>query len=228
MPSTALTSGIAPEKLIALPGVYSPQADTRLLAEALSQEDLGPGVDVLEIGTGTGAVALGAAATGARVTAVDVSWPAVVSARLNALRLGLPLRVLHGDFAARGLGRRYDLVVANPPYVPSPSAELPSRGAQRAWDAGPDGRAVIDRICAGAPGLLRRGGALLMVHSGMCGAGTTVDRLARAGLSAQVKTRVSVPWGPVLRSRRAWLQEQGLADDGEQWEELVVIRARSL
>ncbi|MGW0399843.1 HemK2/MTQ2 family protein methyltransferase [Streptomyces sp. NPDC003002] len=226
MPSTALTSGITPERLIALPGVYSPQADTRLLAEALSQEHLGPGVDVLEIGTGTGALALHAALTGARVTAVDVSWPAVVSARLNALRLRLPLRVLHGDFAARGRGRRYDMILANPPYVPSPCAELPSRGAERAWDAGPDGRAVIDRICANAPALLRRGGVLLMVHSGMCGAGTTVDRLARAGLTAQVRARVSVPWGPVLRSRRAWLEHQGLAHDDEQWEELVVIRAR--
>ncbi|WP_404953376.1 HemK2/MTQ2 family protein methyltransferase [Streptomyces sp. 147326] len=228
MSSTTLTTATLPARLIALPGVYRPQADTRLLAEALADEEIGPRTDALEIGTGTGALALHAAARGARVTAVDVSWPAVVTARLNALRRRLPLHVLHGDFAARTAGRRFDLVVANPPYVPAPAARLPSRGPERAWDAGPDGRGVIDRICASAPELLRPGGVLLLVHSGMCGAGTTVDRLTGAGLAAGVVARASVPWGPVLRSRRAWLQGQGLAGGADEWEELVVVRARYL
>ncbi|MET9694921.1 HemK2/MTQ2 family protein methyltransferase [Streptomyces sp. NPDC006514] len=213
---------------MALPGVYQPQADTLFLAEALAQEELGPRTDALEIGTGTGALALHAAGRGARVTAVDVSWPAVVTARLNSLRRRLPLRVLHGDFAARTAGCRFDLVVTNPPYVPAPGVRLPSRGPERAWDAGPDGRGVIDRICARAPSLLRPGGVLLMVHSAMCGAGETLDRLAGVGLAAEVTASASVPWGPVLRSRRAWLEQRGLAAATDEWEELVIIRARSL
>ncbi|MFD9304006.1 HemK2/MTQ2 family protein methyltransferase [Streptomyces sp. NPDC060048] len=228
MSSTALALGTLPGGLVALPSVYRPQADTRLLAGALAHEQLGPRTEVLEIGTGTGALALHAARRGAAVTAVDVSWPAVVTARMNAVLQRLPLRVLHGDFAERTAGRRFDLVVANPPYVPAPGARLPARGPERAWDAGPDGRLVIDRICATAPALLRPGGALLMVHSGMCGAGATVDRLAAAGLSAEVTGKASVPWGPVLRSRRAWLERQGLASAAEEWEELVVIRARNV
>ncbi|MFD4914121.1 HemK2/MTQ2 family protein methyltransferase [Streptomyces virginiae] len=226
MPSTALSLTTLPGGLVALPGVYQPQADTRLLAAALADEDLGPRTEVLEIGTGTGALALHAAATGARVTAVDVSWPAVATARLNAWRRRLPLRVLHGDFEARTMGRRFDVVFSNPPYVPAPDNRPPSRGPERAWDAGLDGRAVIDRICADAPALLRPGGILLMVHSEMCGAEETLDRLAGAGLAAQVRTTVSVPWGPVLRSRRSWLEQQGLAAGAEEWEELVVIRAQ--
>ncbi|MEV0987938.1 HemK2/MTQ2 family protein methyltransferase [Streptomyces sp. NPDC049949] len=210
-----------------LPGVYRPQADTLLLAEALAQEQLGPRTEALEIGTGTGALALHAAGRGARVTAVDVSWPAVLTARLNSMLRRLPLRVLHGDFAARTAGSRYDLVITNPPYVPAPGHRLPSYGPTRAWDAGPDGRGVIDRICADAPALLRPGGVLLMVHSGMCGAERTLDRLTGAGLAAEVTAKASVPWGPVLRSRRAWLERQGLAAEAEQWEELVVIRAES-
>ncbi|MFG2989264.1 HemK2/MTQ2 family protein methyltransferase [Streptomyces sp. NPDC048257] len=228
MSSTALTGGTLPGDLIALPGVYQPQADTILLAEALAQEDIGPRTDALEIGTGTGALALHAAGRGARVTAVDVSWPAVATARLNSLRRRLPLRVLHGDFMARAAGHRFDLVLANPPYVPAPGDGLPSRGPERAWDAGPDGRAIIDRICASAPALLRPGGTLLMVHSGMCGAEETMDRLAGAGCAARVTATATVPWGPVLRSRRAWLQRQGLAAESEEWEELVVIRAQRL
>ncbi|MFF9345010.1 MULTISPECIES: HemK2/MTQ2 family protein methyltransferase [unclassified Streptomyces] len=227
MSGTALTSATLPGGLVALPSVYRPQADTRLLAAALAREEVGPLTDVLEIGTGTGALALRAARRGAAVTAVDVSWPAVATARLNALVHRLPLRVLHGDFAARTEGRRFDLVVTNPPYVPAPGARQPPRGAERAWDAGPDGRLVIDRVCAAAPALLRPGGVLLMVHSGMCGAETTVDRLTGGGLSAGVTARASVPWGPVLRSRRAWLERQGLAAEDEQREELVVIRARN-
>ncbi len=135
------------------------------------------------------------------------------------------MRVLHGDFEARTTGRRFDIVFSNPPYVPAPDSRPPSHGPERAWDAGVDGRAVIDRICADAPALLRPGGVLLMVHSGMCGAEETLDRLEGAGLAAQVRTTASVPWGPVLRSRRSWLEQQGLAAKAEEREELVVIRA---
>ncbi|MFD6973195.1 HemK2/MTQ2 family protein methyltransferase [Streptomyces sp. NPDC059979] len=215
-----------PGGLVALPGVYQPQADTRLLAAALAQENLGPLTEVLEIGTGTGALALHAATSGARVTAVDVSWPAVATARLNALIHRLPLRVLHGDFEARTTGRRFDVVFSNPPYVPAPDSRPPLRGPERAWDAGLDGRAIIDRICADAPSLLRPGGILLMVHSGMCGAEETLDRLSRAGMFADVTATASVPWGPVLRSRRSWLERQGLAAEAEEREDLVVIRAQ--
>ncbi|MBT2442101.1 methyltransferase [Streptomyces sp. ISL-36] len=228
MSSTALTSGTLRGDLIALPSVYRPQGDTHLLAAALAHEDLGPLTNVLEIGTGTGALALHAARSGAAVMAVDVSWPAVVTARINALRHRLPLRVLHGDFAERTEGRRFDLVMTNPPYVPAPATRLPSHGPQRAWDAGPDGRMVIDRICDTAPALLRQGGVLLMVHSGMCGPESTVERLTAVGLCAEITARASVPWGPVLRSRRAWLEGRGLARAADEWEELVVIRARYL
>ncbi|MFF9909919.1 HemK2/MTQ2 family protein methyltransferase [Streptomyces sp. NPDC013457] len=223
---TASSARSRPERLVTLPGVYRPQADTRLLADALSREDLGPEKHVVEIGTGTGALALSAAATGAHVTAIDVSLQAVIAARINALRRGLTLRVLHGDFAARTRGRRFDLVLANPPYVPSPHARPPSHGAARAWDAGPDGRELIDRICERAPALLSPGGVLLLVHSEMNGAATTVQRLRRLGLQARVTRRAVVPWGPVLRSRRAWLERQGLARAVEDREELVIIRAQ--
>ncbi|MER5966201.1 HemK2/MTQ2 family protein methyltransferase [Streptomyces sp. NPDC002057] len=228
MTSTAFTSGALPAGLFALPGVYRPQGDTHLISQALAQESLLPGADVLEIGTGTGTLALQAARRGAKVTAVDVSWRAVVTARLNALRRRLPLRLVHGDFASGLPGGRFDLVISNPPYVPAPAAGLPVRGPERAWDAGRDGRAVIDRICLHAPTLLRPGGVLLMVHSGMCGARESLGLLAAAGMDAEVTARAFVPWGPVLRSRRAWLEQQGLAATAENLEELVVIRAQYL
>jgi release factor glutamine methyltransferase len=215
-------------KPLVLPGVYAPQDDTALLAGALSDEPLAPDARVLDVGTGSGALALVAARRGARVTAVDVSRRAVYAARLNAWRAGLRVRALRGNLFAPVTGETFDLVLANPPYVPTPDAHRGPRGRARAWDAGPDGRLVLDRICGQAPRLLRPGGVLLLVHSVLSGPERTLEQLRAAGLTAEVADRRWVAFGPVLRERHGWLRERGLlaADPaaGEK-EELVVIRA---
>ncbi|MFE3517487.1 HemK2/MTQ2 family protein methyltransferase [Streptomyces sp. NPDC059166] len=212
-------------RLMTLPGVYTPQHDTRLLMGALDQERLPPGTEVLDVGTGSGALALHAARLGARVTAVDIARRAVLTARLNSLVHGRRVTVLRSDLLSALPGRSYDLIVCNPPYVPSPEPCLPGHGAARAWEAGPDGRAVLDRICSVAPTALRPGGRLLLVHSGLCDSDVTLRRLADAGLRARVCERASVPLGPVLRSRLRWLRETGLMAESDTMEELVVVRA---
>ncbi|MFE0547770.1 HemK2/MTQ2 family protein methyltransferase [Streptomyces sp. NPDC058891] len=178
-------------KLFALPGVYVPQRDTVLLQRALHRETLLPRAAVLDVGTGTGVLALAAASRGACVTAVDISWPAVWTARLNALLARTPVRVLHGDLTAPVAGCTFDLILTNPPYVPEPSVP-PRRGSARAWEAGRDGRQILDRICRDAPPLLRRGGVLLVVHSAISGVGTTLARIRDAGLAAEVTERQSL------------------------------------
>lgn len=212
-------------RLMTLPGVYAPQHDTRLLMAALNREAIGPGTEVLDVGTGSGALALHAAQLGARVTAVDVAWRALMTAQLNALLHRRRITVQRSDLLSALPGRSYDLVICNPPYVPSPVAGLPVRGAARAWEAGRDGRAVLDRVCGAAPAALRPGGRLLLVHSGLCDSDVTVRRLSDAGLQARVTDRAFVPLGPVMRSRLRWLRETGLVDEGHMTEELVVIRA---
>ncbi|MFG2720196.1 HemK2/MTQ2 family protein methyltransferase [Streptomyces sp. NPDC048416] len=211
--------------LFALPGVYDPQDDTDLLADALHDEALPPGAEVLDIGTGTGAIALTAARLGARVTAVDISWRAVLSTRLNARLAGLPVRVVRGNLLTPLAGRSFDLILSNPPYVPALSPTAPERGPARAWDAGHDGRLLLRRICQEAPALLRPGGVLLIVHSALSDPQATLLELRERGLKAAVADRRFIPFGPVLRSRRAWLAEQGLIGDDDTMEELVVIRA---
>jgi release factor glutamine methyltransferase len=204
--------------------VYEPQEDTWLLTRAMRREEITRGTDVLDLGTGSGALALEAARLGARVTAVDISWRAVLAARVNALLSGRSIRVRRGDLTDAVRGRRFDLVVSNPPYVPSPDAGTP-RGAARSWDAGWDGRLLLDRICDAAPALLRPHGALLVVHSALSGVEDTLARLSAAGLDASVTDRAPVPFGRVLRSRLAWLRQRGLPAD-DMVEELVVVRAR--
>ncbi|MEU9151308.1 HemK2/MTQ2 family protein methyltransferase [Streptomyces sp. NPDC048417] len=206
-------------------GVYTPQHDTLLLAQALGREHIGAGAAVLDVGTGAGALALVAARRGARVTAVDRAYRAVLATRLNARLARLSVEVLHGDLFGPVVGRRFDLVVSNPPYVPTPEAVLRRHRAAVAWDAGVDGRLLLDRICRRVHTSLRPGGVLLLVHSALCGIAPTLACLERSGLAARVTDRRLVPFGPVLRSRGAWLREQGLVDADEEKEELVIIRA---
>lgn len=125
---------------VTLPGVSTPQDDTDLLLRFLRDELLPPNAEVLDVGTGTGAVALAAARLGARVTAIDISWRAVLNAEVNALLARLAIRVRRGDLLAPVSGRSFDLILSDPPYVPAPTAACPRRGAARAWDAGHDGR----------------------------------------------------------------------------------------
>ncbi|KUJ66499.1 methyltransferase [Streptomyces albus subsp. albus] len=214
--------------LLALPGVYAPKEDTALLERALRGERV-PGAHVLDVGTGTGALALAAARSGAeRVVAVDIAWAAVLTARLNAALCRRRVHVLRGDLLAPVAGQLFDLVVANPPYVPSSGEELPAHGRRRAWEGGREGRELLDRLCAGVVPVLRPGGVLLVVHSELCGTAVTLDRLRRAGLTAEVADRRRVPFGPVLRSRGGWLRAHGLARPGQETEELVVIRGRRI
>lgn len=210
---------------LVLPGVYAPQEDTALLAGALSEEPLAPGADVLDVGTGSGALALEAARRGTRVTAVDVSWRAVCAARWNVRRARLPVRVRHGNLFDPVHGQSFDLILANPPYVPAPAGGREPRGQARAWDAGGDGRLVLDRICGEAPALLRPGGVLLMVHSALSNPDRTLAHLRGAGLKASVIRRRRIPFGPVLRSRERWLRDRGLLSADDNNEELVVVRA---
>ncbi|BFV56498.1 methyltransferase [Kitasatospora sp. CMC57] len=214
-------------KLLTPPGVYPPQGDSALLARALADELARRPPDrreLLELGTGSGALAVAAAVLGARVTAVDVSRLALATAWTNARLHGRRIRVRHGDLTAPVRGRSFDLVISNPPYVPAPGAEVPQHGVARAWDAGPDGRLLLDRICRQAPAMLAPGGVLLVVQSSLADTTATLDALDRAGLDTGIVGRRRQEFGPVMSARADWFERRGLIAQGVRDEELVVIR----
>jgi release factor glutamine methyltransferase len=206
-------------RLFTPPGVFSPLSDTRLLAGRLLREPRLRDGSVLDLCTGSGALGIVAAGAGAaRVTAVDASRRAVLAARFNARLNGVRLRALRGDLFEPVAGERFDVIVSNPPYVPG-------EGAGRAFDAGDDGRELIDRVCAQAVDHLLPGGAALLVQSSICGEEATLSALRDAGLEAEVIERRRGPLGPVMRARADELRRKGLLDGDE--EELLVIRARA-
>src|SRR4051794_28824353 len=133
---------------VVLPGVFHPLSDTWLLARAACQVE--SAASILELCAGPAFAGLAAARRhGARLTTVDVSRRAGLNARLNGRLNGGPTRALPGDLLEEVGDERSALILANPPYVPGPPP--PAAGPARGWDAGADGRAVLDRICASAP-----------------------------------------------------------------------------
>jgi release factor glutamine methyltransferase len=205
---------------IPLPGVFRPRSDTWLLADAAQRE---PAADVLELCAGPALAGITAArAHGARVTTVDVSRRAAFSAALNGRLNGVRVRALRGDLFEPVRGERFDLIIANPPYLPG--AEPPRSGAARAWEAGEDGRVVLDRICAEAPAHLAPDGVLLIVHSEVCDPEATLRRLRAGGLTAEVAKRQHGQLGPLLRARRDTLEMRGLLRPGQATEDVLVLR----
>lgn len=159
-PTTTSRRSVRPA-LLRLPGCYPVQADTWLLADAMAHLGCAAGAKVLDLCTGTGALAVAAALAGASdVTAVDLSYRSSANAWLNARRHGVRATVRHGDlFGALAGPDRFDLILANPPYVPSRSGRPSRHRLDRCWDAGPDGRLLLDRICDEAYDRVIPGGA---------------------------------------------------------------------
>jgi release factor glutamine methyltransferase len=173
--------------------VLIPRPDTETLVElALALLAEKSAARVADVGTGSGAIAIALKKErmGDEVVAVDISAGALEVARANAGRLGLPITFLQGDLALPLVGP-LDLVVSNPPYIPSGQIDgLPMevRSEPRlALDGGPDGLDLIRRLAHQARAVLRPLGWLGMEIGGdQAGAAT---RILREAGYAEVGTR---------------------------------------
>ena len=165
-------------ELLVTPAVLVPRPETELLVDLALQRDF---ASLVDLGTGSGAIALALKQQrpGARVVAVESSAAALAVAQRNALKHNLEVEFRHGRWFEPLAGERFDLVLANPPYVAEGDAHLRDLGFEPrvALTSGPDGLDAIREIVREAPRHLAAGGWLLLEH------GMGQDRAVRALLS---------------------------------------------
>ena len=181
--------------LTVTPAVLVPRPDTECLVDwalALMAPQAAP--RVLDLGTGSGAIALALAyrQPGAHLTATDCSAEALVVARANAARHGLSVHFLQANWWDGVPGSPFDLVVSNPPYIAGDDPHLAALGYEPrlALTPGGDGLDALRCIVAGTPTRLRPGGWLLLEHG--YDQGADVRHLLQQAGFVEVQTRTDL------------------------------------
>ena len=190
------------------PAVLVPRPDTEILCEeALFR--IRPGMRVLDIGTGSGALAVSIAhhAPGCEVTAVDVSDAALAVASGNARANGAAVRFVKSDLLAALAGEVFDVIVSNPPYISRQEMDALMPETRRepalALFGGEDGLDFYRRICREAPAQLREGGCLLL----------EIGWRQREAVSALVREAVGEPFA--------------LKDYGDNWRVVGAVKEKT-
>jgi len=170
------------------PTVLIPRPETELLIElALAKVGAGDTARILDLGTGSGCIAITLALEipQALVTATDASAAALVAAQRNAERYGAKVRLLQSDWYSALDGECFDLIVANPPYIAAADPHLAAGDLRceplAALSSGEDGLDAVRRIIAATPAHLAAGGQLWLEH-GYDQAAAVRELLVAAGL----------------------------------------------
>ncbi len=164
------------------PDVYEPAEDTFLLAETV---DVRPNEVALDIGTGTGLIALLMARKARYVLGVDINPKAVELARRNAQLNGIRNVEFKLSDLFQNVSGRFDVITFNAPYLPG----KPEEPIDLALIGGETGREVIDRFIGEVPYYLTENGRVYLVQSSITGIDETLRRFERAGLNAEVVAR---------------------------------------
>lgn len=163
--------------------VYQPEADTHLLLKAALAE-VKPGDRVLEVGTGSGLIAAEIAmVTG--VVATDINPHAVFCTHK------MVVDVVRSDLFS-GIRGSFDLIIFNPPYLPTQPEERIDDWLEYALDGGESGRAVIERFAAEVGRVLAPGGRMLLLISSLTGLSEVQDLFDQQGFSADIAMQQKV------------------------------------
>ena len=167
--------------------VYIPAEDSYLLAENLEIKE---GASVLEIGTGSGIVAMYASRLTDKITVTDINFDACELARKNFEDNHIEnIEILFGNLFEPVKNRKFDVILFNTPYLPTEEDEVIDSNLNYAFDGGLNGRKVIDLFLNELPNHLNDGGIVQMIQSSFSDNDLTLQRFDELGFIAEIKAK---------------------------------------
>ena len=164
--------------------VYIPAEDSYLLAENLIIEQ---NQSVLEIGTGSGIVAMYASRLSDDITVTDINFDACELARKNFKSNGIEnIEILFGNLFEPVKNRKFDVILFNTPYLPTENDEVINDNINYAFDGGLNGRKVIDMFLNEVRNHLNDGGIVQLIQSSLSGNEETLKRLDELGFIGEI------------------------------------------
>lgn len=165
--------------------VYVPAEDSYLLADSL---EISEGQSVLEIGTGSGIVAMYASRLTDNITVTDINFDACELARKNFEANGIEsIEILFGNLFEPVGNRKFDVILFNTPYLPTEDGDVIDDTLNYAFDGGLNGRKVIDMFLDEVGNHLNDGGIVQMIQSSLSGNEETLDRFDAMGFISEIK-----------------------------------------
>ncbi|MDO5809466.1 MAG: class I SAM-dependent methyltransferase [Methanobrevibacter sp.] len=165
--------------------VYNPAEDSYLLADNLEIQE---GQSVLEIGTGSGIVAMYASRLTDRITVTDINFDACELARRNFEDNGIEgIEILFGNLFEPVENRKFDVILFNTPYLPTEDDDVIDDTINYAFDGGVNGRKVIDLFLNEVGNHLNDGGIVQLIQSSLSGNQETLSMLDELGFIAEIK-----------------------------------------
>ncbi|MEM1521297.1 MAG: methyltransferase [Candidatus Korarchaeum sp.] len=191
---------VAGLRLLRAEGVYWPAEDSLLMLDAIRSLKL-EGSVCLDLGTGTGILAIEMAKKGCWTVASDLSPDSCLLARKNFSLNGVSIEIVQGNLTRHFRGLSFDLIAFNPPY-------LPLEGESEQWAGGELGRELIDIVLVDLPRLLKDGGAALMLHADFNYPELTIERAEALGMKANIIRRRKLAFHELMvlevRKIRTW------------------------
>ena len=165
--------------------VYEPAEDSYLLADNL---EIKSGQSVLEIGTGSGIVAMYASRLTDSITVTDINSDACLLADRNFKDNNIGnIEILFGNLFEPVKTRKFDVILFNTPYLPTEEDEVIDDTINYAFDGGLNGRKVIDVFLDEVGNHLNDGGIVQMIQSSLSGTRETLDKFDELGFIAEIK-----------------------------------------